>query len=623
MPPLFNYSGEDEVDSETRFHPTSMAHENVCNPGKRLRLNAPLVQWSSRSNQIRQSSINVLPDECLFEIFRHLPSKERSISACVSKHWLNLLCGIRLSEMYHTTSEDYNVDGCLTRSLSWSEATDTRLTAIAIGTSFRGGLGKLSIRGSNPVRGVTNFGLLAIARGCPSLRSLSIWNVMNVGDEGLFEISKECHKLEKLDLCSCPSFTNKGLTAIAEGCPNLVAFSVESCPNIGNNSIKAIGKGCLKLRSIIIKKCPLVDDQGLVSLLLPSSVLPKVLSKVKLQALNISDFSLGVIGQFGKNITSLTLSNLCYVSEIGFSAMGNAGGLMSLVSLSIASCSGLTSSSLEAIGRGCLNLKHTSLHKCDCLSDDGLLAFSKSAHILESMHLEHCHEITLLGVISTLSSCSPKFRSFSLVKCTGIKDIDVEKNIRKTCTPLRCLSIKDCPNFGSLSLKVLTNMCSRLSQLSLVGLYGLTDNGIVTLSESGLAWLVKLNLTKCIDLTDESILAIVRLHGGKIKVLNLNGCSKITDMSLFSIADSCRYLKDLDVSKCGVTDLGIGALADSNLHLQILSISGCSKISDKSLPDLIRLGKSLIDLNLKHCSSLSINTLDLLGESLRRCNIHY
>ncbi|KAH9622534.1 hypothetical protein KSS87_014603 [Heliosperma pusillum] len=619
MPPHFNYSGEDEIDSGTAFHPISMAHMNVYSPSKRLRLNAPFVQGSSESNQIRTSSIKVLPDECLFEIFRHLPGKERSICACVSKHWLTILSSIRLSEMWHTTTEDYFIGGCLTRSVEGGKASDIRLAAIAIGTSFRGGLGKLSIRGSNLNPGVvTNLGLLAIGRGCPSLKSLSLENVINVGDEGLFEISKECHMLEKLDLCSCKSITNKGLIAISERCPNLVTLSVELCPEIGNNSISAIAKGSLKLRSILIKGCPLVGDQGVANLLSPSSVL----SKVKLQDLNISDFSLGVIGQYGKNITSLTLTNLCDVSEKGFSAMGNARGLIALVSLSIASCSGLTSLSLEAIGKGCFNLKHISLRKCAFVSDDGISAFAKLAYCLESMNLEHCHEITLLGVISTLSSCSSKFKSFSLVKCMGIMDIDDEKISHKPCRSLRNLSIKNCPNFSSFSLKVLGSMCPKLSRLILIGLYGLTDHGIFALPVSRLPGLLKLNLTGCINVTDESIIAIVRIHGRSIKVLNLNGCSKITDMSVIAIANSCSELKDLDVSKCGVTDYGIAALSNSRmLKLQIVSISGCSQISNKSLPNLIRLGKSLVGLNLKHCSSISVNALDLLADSLRQCSI--
>ncbi|KAK9706176.1 hypothetical protein RND81_07G109200 [Saponaria officinalis] len=620
---LLNYSGEDELYS-------AMAHVDAYGPPtKRQRINAPFVLWGSNSEQNLRSSINVLPDECLFEILRRLPGQERSNCACVSKHWLTLLTSIRRSEMCHSSSvlssddvdmvsDGKDMDGCLTRSVEGKKATDMRLAAIAVGTASRGGLRKLSIRGSNVTRGLTNAGLSAIARGCPSLRSLSIWNVSTVGDDGLVEIANECRMLEKLDLCNCPSITNTGLIAIAECCPNLVALSIESCPNIGNDGMQAIAQGCPKLESISIKDCPFVGDQAVASLLSSSTAL----SKVKLQSLNISDFSLAVIGHYGKSVTNLTLSNLRNVSEKGFWVMGNAQGLKSLVSLSIASCLGVSGLSLEAIGKGCPILKQILLRNCSFLSDNGLSAFSKSALSLESMHLEHCNMITLSGLISSLSDCSVKFRSLSLVKCMGLRDIPVVNNVQNPCVSLQSLSVKNCPAFGSASLAIVGEICPNLRQVDLTGLYGMTDDGILAFLENRQPGITKLNLNGCINLSDVSVLAIVRLHGESIKVLSLDGCRKITDVSLFDISSNCPVLNDLDVSNCSVSDSGIAALSTSQkLNLQILSISGCSKISNKSLPYLIQLGKKLVGLNLKHCSSLSMNIVEMLVGNLWRCDI--
>ena len=88
-------------------------------------------------------------------------------------------------------------DGYLTRCLEEKNATDMRLATVAMGTSGHGGLGKLSIKGRSSSS--------AIACGCPSLKALSLWNVLRVGDE----IAKECYSLKRLDLCQCPSVLNK------------------------------------------------------------------------------------------------------------------------------------------------------------------------------------------------------------------------------------------------------------------------------------------------------------------------------------------------------------------------------------------------------------------------------
>ncbi|KAL2228937.1 UNVERIFIED_CONTAM: EIN3-binding F-box protein 1 [Sesamum indicum] len=610
--------------------------EIYCPPRKRSRISGPYIV-SRNLFEDKRPSIDVLPDECLFEIFRRLPGgRERSASACVSKRWLTVLSSVRSSEFNRSkipqgqpktisiekavnNTEDIECDGYLTRCVEGKKATDVRLAAIAVGTSSRGGLGKLSIRGSNALRGISNFGLSAIARGCPSLRVLSLWNVPSIGDEGIFEIARECHSLEKLDLCQCPSISNSGLAAIAESCPNLTSLTIESCPNIGNESLQAIAKFCPKLQSITIKDCALVGDQGIASLLSSAST---VLTKLKLQALNITDYSVAVIGHYGMSITNLVLCGLQNVSQKGFWVMGNAKGLQTLSSLTITSCKGVTDLSLEAVGRGCPNLKHMCLRKCCFVSDNGLVAFAKAAGSLESLQLEEVNRITQLGILTALSSCISKLKSVSLVKCMGIKDLSTEFPMLSPCESLRCLSIRSCPGFGSTSLAMVGKLCPQLHHLDLSGLCGITDAGLLPLLESCETGLAKVNLSDCSNLTDEVVLALARLHGETLELLNLDGCQKITDASLAALAESCPLLNDLDVSKCSITDTGVVALSHGSQHnLQILSFSGCSMISNKCRPALEQLGRTLVGLNLQHCNSISSNSIELLTENLWRCDI--
>ncbi|GAB4828277.1 hypothetical protein Ancab_035190 [Ancistrocladus abbreviatus] len=641
MPTLVNCNAEDELHHGRTFYssldPSSLfsinSHLDVFyppRPRKRLRSSAPVVSWENELLREKKSSIEFLPDECLFEIFRRLPGQERSACACVSKHWLSLLCTISKAEISHTASDGADMasdeaepdsEGCLTRCLEGKKATDVRLAAIAVGTATRGGLGKLSIRGSNSARGVTNFGLSAVAHGCPSLNLLSIWNVSSIGDEGLCQVANGCHMLEKLDLCHCPSVTDKALIAIAERCPKLTALTIESCPHIGNASLQAIARCCPKLESIAIKDCPLIGDQGVACLFLPSS---SSVTKVKLQGLKVSDFSLAVIGHFGKSVTNLILSGLCNVSEKGFWAMGNACGLQALTSLTISSCRGMTDASLEAIGQGCPGLKQIFLRNCCLISDNGLVAFAKSTISLESLQLEECNRITQLGVFYALSNCGSKLKSLSLVKCVGVKDIASQDLMLSLCRSLRSLSIKSCPGFGSAGLAILGKICPELRSVDLSGLYGMTDDGLLSFLERCEAGLAKVNLSGCINLSDRVAIAVAMLHGKTLKALNLNGCRKITDATLEAIANSCQLLNDLDISSCAVTDSGIAALSSSEqLNLQILSLSGCSGISNKGIPFLIKLGKGLVGLNLKNCNSISSSKIDLLVQHFWRCDIFY
>ncbi|QCD80692.1 EIN3-binding F-box protein [Vigna unguiculata] len=637
MPALVNYSGDDELYPGGSFCSSPMELGRLYSTiGSNLDLYYPpnkrprsILEAIEGEQHYQEPGIEVLPDECLFEIFRRLPGgKERSLCACVSKRWLMLMSSICRDEIERTTSfaetvssdenQDIECDGYLTRCLDGKKATDVRLAAIAVGTSSRGGLGKLSIRGSNSMRGVTDLGLYAVAHGCPSLRSLSLWDVSSIGDEGLSQIAKGCHMLEKLDLSHCSSITNKGLIAIAEGCPNLTTLNMESCPNIGNEGLQALAKLCPKLQSISIKDCPLVGDHGVSNLL----SLASNLSRVKLQALNITDFSLAVICHYGRAITNLVLSGLKNVTERGFWVMGAAQGLQKLVSLTVTSCRGVTDKSIEAIGKGCINLKQMYLRRCCFVTDSGLVAFAKAAVSLESLQLEECNRFTQSGIIVALSNIKTKLRSLTLVKCSGVKDIDMEVSMLSPCESLRSLAIQKCPGFGSSSLAMIGKLCPQLRHLNLTGLYGITDAGLLPLLENCEAGLVNVNLAGCWNLTDNIVSALARLHGGTLEVLNLDGCMKITDASLITIANNCLVLNDLDVSKCAITDAGIAVLSRASLlSLQVLSLSGCSDVSNKCLPFLTILGQSLIGLNIQNCNSISSSTMELLVEKLWRCDI--
>jgi len=602
-------------------------------PQKRSRVSVPFVFDGEWFEQKQKTSIESLPDECLFEIFRRLPvGEERSASACVSKRWLMLLSNICKSEICSNKStssddenkmegdsEEFGGEGYLSRSLEGKKATDVRLAAIAVGTSSRGGLGKLSIRGSNSERGVTTLGLKAVASGCPSLKSFSLWNVSSVGDEGLIEIANGCQQLEKLDLCKCPAISDKALIAVAKKCPNLTELSLESCPSIRNEGLQAIGKFCPNLKAISIKDCAGVGDQGIAGLFSSTSL---VLTKVKLQALAVSDLSLAVIGHYGKTVTDLVLNFLPNVSERGFWVMGNANGLHKLKSLTIASCRGVTDVGIEAVGKGCPNLKSVYLHKCAFLSDNGLISFTKAAISLESLQLEECHRITQFGFFGVLFNCGAKLKALSMVSCFGIKDLDLELSPVSPCESLRSLSICNCPGFGNATLSVLGKLCPQLQQVELTGLKGVTDAGLLPLLESSEAGLVKVNLSGCINLTDKVVSSLVNLHGWTLEILNLEGCKNISNASLIAIAEHCQLLSDLDVSMCAISDSGIAALAHAKqINLQILSLSGCTLVTDRSLPTLRKLGHTLLGLNIQHCNSISSSVVEMLVELLWRCDI--
>ncbi|CAL9090531.1 unnamed protein product [Musa acuminata var. zebrina] len=652
MAALVNYGGNDDIcpgpfysnltDSSLLLSLGQKA-DVYGPPCKRYRVTAPLIFRAGEKvidEEKQPRSIDTLPDECLFEILRRLPGdKERSNSACVSKHWLMLVSSIRSSELAACNkvcdesvknpslflNNDVIVDeqesennGYLTRCLDAEEATDIRLASIALGTCSRGGLGKLSIRGSNSTR-VTDVGLSAIAHGCPSLRVLSMWKVPFVTDVGLSEIANGCPLLEKLDLCQCPLISDKGLIAVAQKCPDLTSLSIKSCSRIGNEGLQAIGRCCPKLKSVTINDCLQVGDKGIASLVSSAS---SSLESIRLRTLNISDIALAVIGHYGKNVIDLSLTELQDVNEKGFWVMGNTHGLQKLKSISINCCNGLTDTALQAIAKGSPFLKQLFVCKSCYLSDAGLIAFAATAKALESLHLEDCNQITLMGILGALLKRSAELKSLSLVRCLGLKDISFEFSQLPSCMSLRSLTIQDCPGVTSASIQVVGRICPQLQNIDLSGQVGVTDESLIPLIKSSEVGFVEINLTGCVNVTDDLVTMLVKVHGSSLKMLNLHGCRKITDRSLLAITESCSVLDDLDLSSCSVSDYGVALLASARqLNLHILSLASCSQVTLKSLPFLGNLGLSIVGLNLQDCSLISAHGLRLLEEKLWWCDI--
>jgi len=634
MQKLATYSGEGDFSlGKSMFQNpiesgifSSLGHhaEVYSLPCKRSRINAPFV-FTGEVYKKQKTTIEVLPNECLFEIFRHLDgNQERSSCASVSKRWLMLLSTIRKDEISEASVQKSahkdleNINGQLSRSLEGKKATDIRLAAIAVGTASRGGLGKLSIRGNNAARGVTNFGLKAIACGCSSLMSLSLWNLSSISDEGLIEIANECHQLEKLDLCKISEISSRSLVAIANNCPNLTELSIESCSNIGDEGLQAIGQNCRNLKSVSLKNCPLLGDQGIAALVSSASC---SLTKLKLHTLNISDVLVAVLGHYGLAVTDLALIGLCKVTEKGFWVMGHGQGLQKLRLLTITSCLGLTDIGVEAIGKGCPNLKQFSISKCAFISDNGLYSFAKSVVSLESLLLEECHRVTECGIFSMLINRDTKLKSLTIRTCLGFKDLTF-KIPSSSCNTLKSLSVYNCPGFGNSSLMLIGQLCPKLQSVELTGLHRITDDGFTPLIECCEAGLVKVNISGCINVTDNVVCEMSIVHGGTLEILNLNGCRSVTDASMVAIASNCLLLNELDVSECGITDFGISALARAvQLKFNVLSISGCRQVSDKSLLFLLKIGGSLVGLNIQHCHGISNSSVGLLVDRLWNCDI--
>jgi F-box and leucine-rich repeat protein 2/20 len=113
---------------------------------------------------------------------------------------------------------------------------------------------------------VTNAGISRIARGCKKLTSISIIHCRRIDDTALRAIGSSCHNLREITLKTdifsmsmCLRFSNRGLIAIARGCPALESISISDCPNITDAGMIVLAQKCFQLKSITFYSSKITD----------------------------------------------------------------------------------------------------------------------------------------------------------------------------------------------------------------------------------------------------------------------------------------------------------------------------------------------------------------------------
>lgn len=614
--------GSNKMDFSV-FLPAAPCMGAVCSR-KKSRVDASQSLGEPNLKRDSKDLFSILPDECLFEIFRRLPgSRDRSICAGVSKRWLTLQSSMHRSEFKNTSKPFSKVFGesphghsnntaQLTKAADlvqdsyedlcdedFSEAAGEQANVMDIDdgskrTAERGMSKKKPCWATGDLtrclegKKATDNRLSAIAvctgghggLGKLLIRgSISYRGITNIG---LSAIGIGCPALRDLSLWNCPLVGDSGLAAIAKGCKLLEKLDLCKCPWIGDKGLESVSANCPNLLTLNLESCSQVGNKSLKAigqncvrlqslsindcfLVSDEGVITilsntKTLMKLKLQALRLTDITLAAVGHYGKFLTDLWLESLPNVTEKGFLTMGNTMGLQKMKHLSVTSCRGLTDVSIEVVGQSCLSLKQVSIRKCESLTDKGLRAFTHVAISLENFQIEECKLISCCGLIDVLSNCSGKLKVLSLIKCEGIKESTLVTMPIPVCESLKSLNIRHCPGFGNGCLAMLGRAFPQLQQLDLSGLSRISDDGLLALLESSKTSLVKVNLSGCVQVTDWAIFGIANLCGENLQTLILDGCRKVTDRSLKVIADLCPALQDLDLAKCGITDNGIVSL---------------------------------------------------------------
>ncbi|KAK6943214.1 Leucine-rich repeat [Dillenia turbinata] len=202
---------------------------------------------------------------------------------------------------------------------------------------------------------IDDEGLKSISR-CSKLSTLKLGICLNITEEGLSHVGLCCTKLVELDLYRSVGISDVGILAIARGCPGLEIINVAYCGKVTDHSLMSLAK-CPRLNTLEIRGCPLVTSLGLTAI----AVGCKQLSKLDIKkCYNINDAGMIPLAHFAQNLRQINLS-YSSVTDVGLLSLASISCLQSMTILHL---KGLTPSGLVAALLACGGLTKVKLQAC-------------------------------------------------------------------------------------------------------------------------------------------------------------------------------------------------------------------------------------------------------------------
>ena len=235
----------------------------------------------------------------------------------------------------------------------------------------------------------TDAGLQALAGGCSTLTSLSLyWNVKYT-DVGISAVARANPRLQNLSVSGCKFLTDAGAIAITENCTALTTLDLTRCVMTTDKALISAAVNCRNLQTLLLYASASPGDQGVQTVL--------------------------------RNLTNLQVLDLCGAKDLtdeGFEPLlsGQPGQMPSLRRLNLGWCCNLGDKCLTGVGRGCPALLYLYVLGNKKMTMEGLRCISTGCTRL--CGLDICGLCDIQD--RSLPAISPMFPSLTLLAKLGV-----------------------------------------------------------------------------------------------------------------------------------------------------------------------------------------------------------
>lgn len=294
------------------------------------------------------------------------------------------------------------------------------------------------------------------------------------------------------------------------------------------------------------------------------------------------------------------------------------------------------------------NLKHVDLNLDYVKYDYQTLFNALEKSSLPKVVKEQNYQVTILGLNQWSELSFQNFKSFSNLFETwdplsrplsfNLRQIN-DKELKKLLKCKRETDALDLSGFNEITdegLKATIDCHPNLTRLDLSKSKRITDETLIEISKK-LPHLKQLRLEYAHGFTENGLITLFR-NCADLEVLSLNQCSGVTNSVIRQIGDTCKKLRNINLSRTfthfaflkdiqpsNITDESICYFVQECKNLEVLNLTGQTSITNKSLEAIAQHSLEMKNLKLWGCINLngeSISNLVKL-QKLKQLDINY
>eukprot|EP01117_Protostelium_nocturnum_P020047 TRINITY_DN8855_c0_g1_i2.p1 TRINITY_DN8855_c0_g1~~TRINITY_DN8855_c0_g1_i2.p1 ORF type:complete len:848 (+),score=159.19 TRINITY_DN8855_c0_g1_i2:317-2860(+) len=415
-----------------------------------------------------------------------------------------------------------------------------------------------------------------------------------------------------------PSFGNRNPLENLKLCNNLLItgnlFSLNQFPHLKNLNMGECKNVTDDVVAYITRSCPILQSLCLAR----NNRLVGLNHLQKLESLTELDL------QECRRLTNSSFHNIA----LTFPNLSSIN-LMGVFVLPISNPNGMQNNQFEGLlelAKKCQKLKTFNLSNCKSLTADVLMLISDNLYELENLNLNNVASTNKKVVTKLIHRCKT-LKSLSLSGCVKLGDetiyeiadfcpnleyLDISRckdvtvsigKLAEKCTKMKGFCLSGCLAIPEQAILTIINKCPDLESLELGLMYKATNEVISSLTK-GCLNLKKLNLQRCDQISDESLYSLS--HLSEMDTLNLQE-SRVTDKTLKELMQMLPRIQKLNISNCKNLNCDpLDIISRYYNSLESLSFQWGSKFSLTSLPSLTKRGKCCLKkVDFRECKSIT------------------